>query len=1070
MGGAEQAADEPGPWQQLQAQGGETVGQAVQRAGEQQQPERPGGRAARHQQGRPQHQQQGGDEQPARLERQPQGLGGQEILQRRKEEPARPVAPPLPRSGQQMLVERRRRVPGPGHKRRRPGLHRNQPSALLDRAPQQGRLQIPVAKHPRGVCQQGRIHASHPGPAMMIVDPLERRMGLVVGHGDHAAILKLGNLGQQGGRGSDPVGDLQHRQAGVEAGGDLEGFAERNDPDPIGAESLEGCLQRRGNALDQDDDRSCADGGSATRLIFDEGPSREREQGVERAAVILAMSRDQSAERHPLPFFAWAAPVACFHALAKGGNHDVMTVTRPLDPQRPEYETLELTDPVEASPASFVFEESVAQPGDQGAGGRGVLAWTLAVLALAWVGVVGWLAGRAAEGLSGIAQALSLAAGPLALLGLAWLIFGRTRRREAERFTHSVQRMQAEARSLEQLLGVLRQRMDEEQDMLSRHAERLMRLGDEAGHRLSSVTRDFAAGSEALSRHATALDLAAESARNDIGVLLDDLPRAEASSRAMAEELRSSGREASGQAASLEAQLAAITGRAREAEDVVGGAAQRLVAHLTQIESAGAAAATRVVDAGTGASAEVDALLARTAAALSEIRRGIDEQSSAVNALIEQSAAGMGQAGQDAAERLGSRLGAAGGALDGLAARIAEQDRATAALMAGLDRQLAETDQRFVDLAAEGDLRAQAVATAINRVRRELDGLDAQQSQSGGTLEALAARTDQLRTALGALQRECSEELVGSLGAAEGGAERLLAVVQAARPDVEWLQDAAEQASSRMAQSTALLGALDAGAAGTEQKLEALRATIAATTADAGRLEAETGPALVQAMVQIQGAAQQAATRAREALASVVPETAERLSAETRAALSRAVEQCVKAELRAVEEVAGQALAAARNASEGLSQQMLNIGRTATALEQHMARTEADTRAADSEAFARRAAVLIDALHSASIDVGRILSDEVDDRAWASYLKGDRGVFTRRAVRLLTSADLRGLEQHYGGDAEFASSVTRYVHDFEAMLRRVSAEQEGGMMAVTLLSSDMGRLYAALAQVVERRR
>jgi len=38
------------------------------------------------------------------------------------------------------------------------------------------------------------------------------------------------------------------------------------------------------------------------------------------------------------------------------------------------------------------------------------------------------------------------------------------------------------------------------------------------------------------------------------------------------------------------------------------------------------------------------------------------------------------------------------------------------------------------------------------------------------------------------------------------------------------------------------------------------------------------------------------------------------------------------------------------------------------------------------------------------------------------------------------------------------------------MLRRASSERDGGMMSVTLLSSDMGRLYAALAQVVEKRR
>ena len=736
-------------------------------------------------------------------------------------------------------------------------------------------------------------------------------------------------------------------------------------------------------------------------------------------------------------------------------------------------------------PQEHVADETWSPPNARnepgGAGGRQVLGWALTLLAVLWVGLVAWQAGRTQLAGASLLPWLSAATGPLALFGVAWLIFGRTRRREAERFTHSVQVMQSEARSLEHLLAVLRQRLDEEQAALGSHAERLMRLGDETSHRLGTVTRDFASGGEALARHAAALDRAAESARTDIGVLLEDLPRAEASSRAMADELRSSGREASAQAAALEAQLAAVTGRAREAEDVVGGSAQRLVAHLTQIESAGAAAATRVSDVGTSASAEVDALLVKTAEALGEVRSGIDGQAAAVRALIDQSAVALHTAGHEAAEQLGQRLGVAGGALDGLASRIAEQDRAVTALVSGLERQLAEVDQRFVDLAAEGDLRAQAVATAIDRVRRELDGLSTQQAASDGSLEQLATRTEQLRSSVGALQRECGEELAGALGAAEGGAERLLAAVQAARPDVERMSEAAGQASERLGASaaglsdqqdrlTALLASLDGGVGTAEQRLAALREAITATTTDAARLESETGPALVQAMVQIREAAGQAATRAREALAAVVPATAEKLSADTQAALARAVEESVQAQLRDVERVAAHALQAARSASEGLSRQMLNIGRTASALEQHLNKTEEDSRAADSEAFARRAAMLIDSLHSASIDVGRVLSDEVDDRAWAAYLKGDRGVFTRKAVRLLSSGEHRALDQQFGADAEFATSVARYVHDFEAMLRRVSSERDGGMLAVTLLSSDMGKLYTALAQVVERRR
>jgi hypothetical protein len=109
-------------------------------------------------------------------------------------------------------------------------------------------------------------------------------------------------------------------------------------------------------------------------------------------------------------------------------------------------------------------------------------------------------------------------------------------------------------------------------------------------------------------------------------------------------------------------------------------------------------------------------------------------------------------------------------------------------------------------------------------------------------------------------------------------------------------------------------------------------------------------------------------------------------------------------------------------------------------------------------------------MHSASIDVGKILSDEVDEKAWEAYLKGDRGVFTRRAARLIGSSETKAIRAHYESDGEFQLSANRYIHDFEAMLRRVLPERDGGMIAVTMLSSDMGKLYAALSDALDRRR
>ena len=100
-------------------------------------------------------------------------------------------------------------------------------------------------------------------------------------------------------------------------------------------------------------------------------------------------------------------------------------------------------------------------------------------------------------------------------------------------------------------------------------------------------------------------------------------------------------------------------------------------------------------------------------------------------------------------------------------------------------------------------------------------------------------------------------------------------------------------------------------------------------------------------------------------------------------------------------QVATRAVETAREASDRLTAQMLSIGQSAAALEAHIERSREAQRKDSGEEFARRVSLLMDSMNSASIDVQKILSDEVDEKAWNHYLKGNRGVFTRRAVRLL---------------------------------------------------------------------
>ncbi|HEU5483252.1 MAG TPA: hypothetical protein VFU80_09230 [Sphingomicrobium sp.] len=718
-------------------------------------------------------------------------------------------------------------------------------------------------------------------------------------------------------------------------------------------------------------------------------------------------------------------------------------------------------------------------------GGRVVLATGLVVLAIAWAGYTAWSAGQAlaSEPLSSpaIAQWVAIAAGPLALLGLAWLVFGRTRRKEAERFTRSVITMRTEARSLETLLQVLSQRINDSRSELTMITQHLMQLGDDATGKLGGITREFDSSTEKLIRHGEALDRAAGAARTDISVLLEDLPRAEEHARSISGQLREAASETSARTQELDQQVAVLSDRTREADEIVSCAAQRLVTHLTHIESAGAAAAARVGEAESSFSTAVDSLLDRTAATLDEIRSGIDVQAAAVTALVEQASAGIGRAGVEAAEALGSNVNAANGALETLSAKVAEQESASQRMIADIDRALGELDLKFAELAKAGDERAGQFLEALARSRSELEALGQETGAQDESISGLTVRTETLRAGLERLAAVVRAQLTQSLDDATGAADHLVHATRGVRPEIEWMRDATQEASERLQATgtaiadqqdrlTALLGTIDEGVGNAEGRLVALSTAISGAHAEAADLTRETGPALVEAMVQVREAAAHAAERAREAIASVIPESAESFSSETRDALERVIRDSIEGRLRDVEAVAARAVEAARGATDRLTQQMLVLGQGATALEQHIEKQEAERREADSEAFARRVALLMDSMHSASIDVGKILSDEVDEKAWESYLKGNRGVFTRRAARLIGSSETRAIRAHYESDGEFQQSVNRYIHDFESMLRRVLAERDGGMIAVTLMSSDMGKLYAALADAIEHRR
>ena len=711
---------------------------------------------------------------------------------------------------------------------------------------------------------------------------------------------------------------------------------------------------------------------------------------------------------------------------------------------------------------------------DEGPAERRGLRLALLALAALWIGVTAYATfAGGGQSLASAVQWVALSSGPLALLGLAFLLLRAVPRREhgsGEHLTSLAGSLRSEGAELDRVLVSIAERLERQHGVLTDEAAKLMNLGDEASDRLGRVAHHLSKEGAKLDARTEALERAANQVQQEMGVLLADLPKAEERSRGMVEAMKQAGLAAHEQAGALDGQLAALAARGREADEVVGGAAQRLGAHLSRVESVTEAATARLDQAAEAMAATVDGSMARAAEAVDAARNGLEAQGAAMLAMIDQSRAALGRAGEDAVRGLSERLDSLGGRVEAIAAHLAVQDAAGQALVGSLARELGEIEQRF------GALQD---GSRIEGLRSAMQGLSEDVAASNERSAALIERAQQVHGLLRSVGAHLEADLPAALSGIERHAARAREVVTAIAPEVETVSAGAERAAQQLREAELslagqqraleeMLGRLGEGVGSAEQQIRALATAMTDTDAAASRLVANTGPELIDALVRVREAAAQAAERARETIAAAIPESAAALGEASRKAIAGAVDEQVRQQLTELELLAERTVDAARRASERLTRQMLTIGETTAAVEERIDESRRAQEARESESFSRRVALLIESLNSTAIDVTKILSNEVTDGAWAAYLKGDRGVFTRRAVRLIDAAEAREILAHYDAEPEFREQVNRYIHDFEAMLRRVLADRDSSALGVTLLGSDMGKLYVALAQAIER--
>lgn len=517
---------------------------------------------------------------------------------------------------------------------------------------------------------------------------------------------------------------------------------------------------------------------------------------------------------------------------------------------------------------------------------------------------------------------------------------------------------------------------------------------------------------------------------------------------------------------------------ARDAED------RAIAAWNGQIEDIQA----RFTDVIERVSALDEAALAASRAKLLELAEEADrvdanfaERTTALHDQIETRRIRMSQDEHEAIESLSAQLSGLDEAITARrtsqivqSERLSEHSDAIGDRLTEFEANLQEIRAQGADTDALLGSGAQNLATQLGENRQRID-------ETTAAIASLTEDTVRLLELIQASSNHSREILPSAIGAATNQ-------ITATEDQVKQISLLLGQASLKGAELSAyLLDVSEKGQASMEKielfnsritsannehldEISRLETSLAELGAQSAKLSGSARTELRDAIAFLKQSTRDALVEIENGTAINVKQLAERIGQESSLAIDQALRERTDNAVAELEATVTKASSAGRLAATSLRDQLAKVDELAGNLEARVNRARERAEEQIDHDFSRRVALITESLNSNSIDISKALSNDVTDTAWASYLRGDRGIFTRRAVQLLSNTEARDIAEIYAADGEFAENVSRYIHDFEAMLRVMLSTRDGHALGVTVLSSDMGKLYVALAQAIERLR
>jgi len=553
-----------------------------------------------------------------------------------------------------------------------------------------------------------------------------------------------------------------------------------------------------------------------------------------------------------------------------------------------------------------------------------------------------------------------------------------------------------------------------------------------------------------LEAGATALNAASTTATGAAAALDARLPEAHRQAESLAALLGRTGTETGHQLEAIETMLAGVWVRNTAAADQVTTASATMAGLLAGIETASISAAGAIAARTDTLGKTVDAALDRTTATLDATRAGIHVQTDALLASVDQARVALDAIGGEAGRRIDERLTAMLALTDALGARFDAHDARSAAMIEAIERSFGVLDKRLGHAAAMGTATLDGFHTRMAAIRDTADSVNPVLARANTALDDAHAGVARLAEGADTVIATLGDHLpphVAAIGALNVDVERLNAGTIALAAPVDATREATDAIAGTLTAARETLGAIEGTAQGS-----------ALTSAQA----------LIEVLSRVREVANATAGTMRTTLEGIVAEAEAALVAAGTARAKAAFGDPIRAEIAGLDGATSQAGAAAQATADRIAARLLGLTATVATVEARIDEvdTRFDLRMRDD--IAKRSAGLLESLKDQAIDIARPMAIDVGDDDWAAYLKGDRGLFARRAVRLIDGNTARAIARHFKHDPVFAEQATRYIGDFDTLLGRVRADREGKALGVTLLSSDVGKLYVVLTQALAR--